>query len=167
MFFAGALALLIALVYEPAHASLVFTSTGSAIAAPQSSVSTLNPVVSEKLLREFHQSFPDATDAMWEEEKQLYVVSFKEQGRVSRILYNKDGQFISLYRNYDEHNLPYYLVSRLKNEFPGQKIFGVTEVTSGSNVAYFVKLEGPKRWMTIELNSNGDYTITDSYRKAS
>lgn len=125
------------------------------------------PVVSEKLLQDFHESFPDAERINWQESKDRYIVSFVEQGISNRITYKANGDFISSFRNYGERELPYYLVNGLKKKYPGQKIFGVTEITTNSGINYFVKLEGPRFWITVSLNSEGDWFVVDSYRKTS
>jgi hypothetical protein len=42
----------------------------------------------------------------------------------------------------------------------------VTEISTASDINYFIKLEGPKRWITVSLSKEGDWFVTDSYRKS-
>jgi hypothetical protein len=140
-----------------------------AIASPNSRITIAAPPtggsVSEKLHREFATSFPNAEKVNWQETDGIFVVSFVNKGMLSRIVYNKKGEFVSALRNYGESELPYYLASSLKKKFPGQKIFGVTEITATSGISYFVKLEGPKDWITVGLDADGSSFILESYPK--
>ena len=136
------------------------------LAVPGSCLSVSEPklAVSEKLLQEFHESFPNAERINWYESDNRYIVSFVERGILNRITYKKNGSFISSFRYYGERDLPYYLINSLKKRYPGQKIFGVTEITTTSDIAYFVKLEGPKFWITVNLNSEGECSVVESYQ---
>ena len=138
------------------------------IAAPASyySSSEQQLAIGEKLQQEFRESFPGAEKISWQESNNGYFVSFVHNGTPARISYKRNGEFISSFRNYGESELPYYLVNSLKKKYPGQKIFGVTEISTISDIAYFVKLEGPKRWITVSLSKEGDWFVTDSYRKS-
>ena len=131
---------------------------------------TSNPgtggTVVEKLHHEFQGSFPDAGQVNWQETKDQYVVSFIDAGVFNRIIYNKQGEFLSSFRNYGEKGLPYYLVRSLDKSFPGAKIFGVTEITSATGITYFVKLEQSRRWVTVHLDSEGEAIVVESYKKA-
>jgi hypothetical protein len=153
---AGFSILLALLVNEP---NRVFAETPG--------VSETKPGVSEQLMQKFRESFPDAEQVNWQESNNWYIVSFTEQGVLNRITYKQTGEFVSSFRNYGEHDLPYYLIESLKKKYPGQKIIGVTEITAISDIAYFVKLEGPKYWISVRLNGEGDSFIVESYRKAS
>jgi len=116
------------------------------------------------LLQEFRESFPNAERTNWYETDNRYIVSFVERGILSRITYKKNGSFINSFRYYGERDLPYYLITNLKKKYAGQKIFGVTEITTTSDIVYYVKLEGPKSWITVSLNSEGDCAVVESYR---
>ena len=121
--------------------------------------------VSQKLHEEFRKSFPNAEKVLWNEDKDQFIVNFVNAGILSRIVYSKHGDFVSSLRNYGEKDLPYYLVSTLKKEFPGQNIYGVTEISAASGISYYVKLEGPKDWIVVGLDAQGSLGILDSYKK--
>ncbi len=160
--FLASLSILLAfLANEPNKA---FAEAHPAVPGSFPAVSEPKLAVSEKLLQEFHESFPNAERINWYESDNRYIVSFVERGILNRITYKKNGSFISSFRYYGERDLPYYLINSLKKRYPGQKIFGVTEITTISEIAYFVKLEGPKYWITVSLNSEGDCSVVESYR---
>ena len=139
-----------------------------AIASPINKTLSTDPAagsISQKLHEEFQNSFPNAEKVAWNEEKDQFIVSFVNAGILSRIVYNKHGEFVSSLRNYGEKELPYYLVSTLKKSFPGQTIYGVTEISAVSGISYYVKLEGPKDWIVVGLDPQGAFGILDSYKK--
>ena len=122
--------------------------------------------VSERLLKAFRESFPDAEKVTWDESHKYYTVSFVEQGILTRIDYEKNGEFAGSTRYYTERSLPYYLVNFVKHNYSGYKIYGVTEIAAFSSILYYIKLEGPKHWLTVVLNGEGESFIQDKYRKA-
>jgi hypothetical protein len=124
------------------------------------------PVISEKLLQTFRESFPNAEKIVWNESRDQYTVSFLETGILNRITYDKNGGFSGSIRYYTARYLPYYLVSLLKDKYPRQKIFGVTEITAPAGILYYVKMEDPKYWYTVVLDGEGHSEVQDKYRKA-
>jgi hypothetical protein len=122
--------------------------------------------VSERLLKTFQESFPNAEKVIWNESSKYYTVSFVEQGILTRIDYEKNGEFAGSARYYSERYLPYYLINVVKKKYPGYKIYGVTEMTASSEILYYIKLEGSKYWLTVALNGEGEGFIQDKYRKA-
>jgi hypothetical protein len=134
--------------------------------APDHADSDYTGAVSERLLKAFRESFPNAEKVTWDESHKYYTVSFVEQGILTRIDYEKDGEFAGSIRYYTERSLPYYLINFVKHKYPGHKIYGVTEIAAFSSILYYIKLEGPKHWLTVVLNSEGESFIQDKYRKA-
>lgn len=123
--------------------------------------------VNEKLLATFQETFPYAERVQWSESTDAYAVTFVEHGILTRITFNKNGDFTGSLRNYSERNLPYYILCLLKAKFPGEKIFGVTEITVPTVINYYIKLEGPKLWKTVRVDSEGFISVVEKYRKIS
>jgi len=150
--------LLVVLAYSPLPA----------IASPFGKTHPAKPSagsVNQKLHQEFQNSFPNAEKVLWNEDKDQFIVNFVNAGILSRIVYSKHGEFVSSLRNYGEKGLPYYLVNTLKKNFPGQTIYGVTEISAVSGISYYVKLEGPKDWIVVGLDAQGSFDVLDSYKK--
>jgi hypothetical protein len=53
----------------------------------------------------------------------------------------------------------------LKQKYPGDQIYGVTEITSPSGINYFVKLEGSKTWLTVCIDNDGNSMVVEKYKK--
>jgi hypothetical protein len=134
--------------------------------SPVVSAASPGPAVNERLLKTFKESFPNAEKVLWDESKDFYTVSFVEQNILNRITYEKNGDFASDIRYYTERSLPYYLINVVKNKYHREKIYGVTEITTTAGILYYVKLEGPKYWLTVMLDSEGSSVVQDKYLKA-
>jgi hypothetical protein len=122
--------------------------------------------ISEKMLNSFKQTFPDAEQVRWLESTDRYTVNFKENGILTKIDYDKDGNFISSLRYYSEKNLPINILCRLQKKYADKKVFGVTEMTSESVVEYYIKLEDDENWITIKSNAEGNLQVVEKYKKA-
>jgi len=129
--------------------------------------------VDPKMLGIFNASFPNAQEVTWHELPEAYIANFIENGIRSKIVYSKDGQATQLTRTYQAQNLPYAVSLKIREEFPGKKIFGVVEILTNSErenlsiVEYYIKLEDAKNWITVKVNGDGETSIIEKYRKAS
>ena len=122
--------------------------------------------ISEKILNTFKQTFPDAQQVKWLEQTDRYTVNFKENGILTKIDYDKEGNFISSLRYYTEKNLPINILCRLQKKYADKKVFGVTEMTSDATVEYYIKLEDDQNWITVKSNADGNMQVVEKYRKA-
>ncbi len=122
--------------------------------------------ISEKLLSTFKQTFPDAEHVKWLEASDRYTVNFSENGILTKIDYDKDGNFISSIRYYTEKNLPINILCRLQKKYADKKVFGVTEITTDAAVEYYVKMEDASNWITVRSNVDGNMQVVEKYKKA-
>lgn len=123
--------------------------------------------ISEKLLQTFKQTFPDAEQVKWVEQSDKYIVNFKQNTIMTKIEYDKDGNFLSSLRYYTEKNLPVSILCRLQKKFADKKVFGVTEMTTETSVEYYIKLEDETTWYTVKSNTDGNLQVVEKYKKAS
>ena len=125
-----------------------------------------NVEVNEKVLKSFKETFPKAEQVNWQEYSDNYVVNFMELGIRERITYDKDGNFVSATRYYLEENLPTNILFKVKKKYPGQKVFGVTEVETDTSVDYYIKLEDSSNWTTVKSDVSGVMEVVEKYKKA-
>jgi hypothetical protein len=123
------------------------------------------PDVQKLLQQSFEQSFPNAEHVTWSDDPNGYTVSFTVKSILTRLSYDKKGKFTGSLRNYSEQMLPFYITNMLKQKYPNDKIFGVTEITSADDINYFVKLEGAKNWITVRIDNDGNSMVVEKYRK--
>ena len=123
--------------------------------------------ISDKLLQAFHKTFPDAQQVKWAETEDRYLVNFKQGEILTKVEYDKEGNFLNSLRYYSEKNLPVNIMCRLQKKYADKKVFGVTEVTSESSVEYYIKLEDDQNWITVKSNVDGIMQVVEKYKKAS
>ena len=121
--------------------------------------------INEKLLQTFKQTFPDAQQVKWMEQEDKYTVNFKENGILTKIDYDKEGNFISSLRYYTEKNLPINILVKLQKRYADKKVFGVTEMTTDAVVDYYIKLEDATNWITVKSNADGNMSVVEKYKK--
>lgn len=119
----------------------------------------------EKVLKSFRETFTQAEDVRWDETDNYFTVSFLSAGIRSKVNYDKEGNMLSSLRYYSPQMLPLNIFNKLKKENPRKNLYGVTELTAGTDVTYFVKMEDGKCWYTLKVDEAGNYEITEKYRK--
>jgi len=123
--------------------------------------------ISDKLLQAFHKTFPDAQQVKWAETEDRYMVNFKQGDILTKVEYDKEGNFLNSLRYYTEKNLPVNILCRLQKKYADKKVFGVTEITSEASVEYYIKLEDAENWITVKSNVDGIMQVVEKYKKAS
>lgn len=145
-------------------------TTGSYAATNAKAVATTNPnadeIISDKLLQAFKHTFPDAREVKWVEQADKFTVNFKQGDILTKVEYDKDGNFLNSLRYYSEKNLPVNILCRLQKKYADKSVFGVTEVTNESSVEYYIKMEDAKNWVTVHSDSEGNMRIVEKYGKA-
>ncbi|WP_205508367.1 hypothetical protein [Longitalea arenae] len=119
----------------------------------------------EKVLKAFNETFTGVQEVRWEEFPKYYAVSFVSGGIRAKVNYDKDGNMISSIRYYNPQLLPLYILNKINKENPRKKMFGVTEVTHGGLIAYYIKLEDKTHWYTLKVDVDGNSQLTEKYRK--
>lgn len=122
--------------------------------------------ISDKMLQTFKQTFPDAQQVVWAEQGDKYIVNFRQGEILTKVEYDKDGNFLNSLRYYSEKNLPVTILCRLQKKFPEKTVFGVTEVATESSIEYYIKLEDEKQWTTVRSNIDGNMQVVEKYKKA-
>lgn len=125
-----------------------------------------SPSVDDKVIKSFRETFPGAQEVKWEEFSDNYVVNFVDLGMRERISYDKDGNFISATRYYNEGHLPLNILFKIRKKYPSQKIFGVTEVESDVTIEYYIKLEDDANWTTVKSDNGGNLQVIEKYKKS-
>ena len=127
--------------------------------------------IDKRVLQSFDSSFPEAIGVKWHELEKSYVVHFVEKSIRYNIEYAKDQSFVNVTRYYKEKDLPFYLRYLVKKEYPGNNVFGITEISSVSqgsaiNIDYYITMEDGKKWITVKLDNAGNRTIVERLNKA-
>jgi hypothetical protein len=119
----------------------------------------------EKVLKSFRETFTQAEDVRWDESSDFFTVSFVSAGIRSKVNYDKEGNMLSSIRYYAPQLLPLNIFSKMKRENPKKNLFGVTEVTTGNDVTYYIKMEDGKHWFTMKVDESGNSQLYEKYKK--
>ena len=76
-----------------------------------------------------------------------------------------EGNFLSSLRYYKEDMLPLSILHQLKKKYSKRSVFGVTELIVGTDVAYFIKLEDEKTWLTVKADQQGNLSVYEKLKK--
>ncbi|HEX7846149.1 MAG TPA: hypothetical protein VF476_10150 [Chitinophagaceae bacterium] len=124
------------------------------------------PEISEKVLKAFKETFSTAEDVTWKEMDKSCQANFKINKITVRAMYDNDGNLLETVRYYGESTLPPNIIARLKKRYAGKEIFGVTEVTSDSEVSYHITLKDEKNWYTVKSDPYANLQQTDKFKRA-
>jgi hypothetical protein len=125
-----------------------------------------HPEVNQKVIKSFNETFVYAEDVVWQEKDNLYQANFWQGGINIRAKYDEQGNLLGTIRYYFEKQLPPNILSRLKKQYQGKFIFGVTEVSSVDEISYFVTLQDDKNWYTVKSDAYGNLQQTEKFKKA-
>jgi hypothetical protein len=124
-------------------------------------------VVSEKVLKIFHESFPEVTQPVWHDFDDYYEVYFSSADNTScRIDYAPDGTVLSTTRYYSARDLSPAIRAKVFEKYPGKNIYGITEVSDMERITYHIVLEDNKNWYNIESTAMGNLTLEKKFSKA-
>ncbi|HVG42758.1 MAG TPA: hypothetical protein VM888_14195 [Chitinophagaceae bacterium] len=122
--------------------------------------------INEKVLTAFNQVFKNVQEVVWLEEDGNFRVNFKQDEVTVKIVYDADGNMLESLRYYNEAQLPMLIRAKLKKEFSGKKVFGVTEYVSGTNMTYHITLEDEKSWTMVTSDGSANLQVTKKFKKA-
>src|SRR5205809_86173 len=111
------------------YAACILLTVSSVAAAPGS-----------KLMQRFNETFPNAKNVKWIDDRGGHFVSFVQNGNFNKVFYNAAGNFVYSLKYCSSDGLPTNIVMALNKEFGDSKILGVTEVTTQNNTVYNIKL---------------------------
>ena len=136
-----------------------FISATSVLAAPAS-------LVTEKVLKVFHEAFPEVKQPVWYNFDNYYEVYFTNaDNSTCRIDYSPDGIVLSTTRYYKSQNLSPAIRAKVNEKYPGKTIFGITEVSNSDMVTYHIVLEDEKYWLNIQSDATGNLTLEKKLTK--
>ena len=125
------------------------------------------PEISEKVLKAFKETFKAAENVTWEEfNNNDCQANFKQNEIIVKARFDNEGNLLETIRYYGETNLPPNILAKLKKKYSGKEIFGVTEVTSETEVSFYVSLRDEKNWINIKSDPYANLQQIDKFRNA-
>ena len=132
-----------------------------------SAFATRLPDVTAKVLKVFHEAFPEVKQTTWYNFDEYYEVFFKSDENCScRIDYSPEGIVLSTTRYYPGENLSPVIRAKINEKYPGKDIFGVTEVSNNDKLTYHLVLQDSKYWYNIEADATGSCRLEKKLMKS-
>ncbi|HLG40574.1 MAG TPA: hypothetical protein VI461_12940 [Chitinophagaceae bacterium] len=142
---------------------ILFTALMVSVAA----VASASPAeVNEKILKAFKETFSQAQDVVWNEYKDYYQANFKMDEIQVRAQYDENGTLLRTMRYYGEKQLLPNIVSRLKKKYVSKEIFGVTEITTETEVSFVITLKDDKNWYVVKSDAYANLEQTEKFKRA-
>lgn len=120
----------------------------------------------ERVLKTFNGSFPSADSVKWFDDGDGYQVHFFQNKMRCKIWYDAQGEVTKSIRYYLGSELPPLILARIQKRFEGKEIFGVTEISSSSDLAYHIILQDDKKWYEVTSDSVGNLVMNKKLIKA-
>jgi hypothetical protein len=125
------------------------------------------PEINEKVLKAFNETFTDAKNVTWQEmNNNSYRANFKLSEVQVRAMYDDEGNLLETIRYYGERNLPPNILAKIKKNYAGKEVFGVTEITSNEEVSYYVTLKDEKNWYQVKADPYSNLQLTQKFKRA-
>ncbi|MBS1946849.1 MAG: hypothetical protein JST47_03705 [Bacteroidetes bacterium] len=122
--------------------------------------------VNKKVLKSFHSVFSRATNVQWEEYKDHYFVSFKQNDMLVKANYDMNGNMVNSIRYYKAQYLPLNILYAIKENYPSKTINIVTEVNDDNGTNYFIELKDNRNWTIIQSDADANFNVFDKFKKA-
>lgn len=119
-----------------------------------------------KVVQRFTETFPNAKNIKWRDDKAGYFVSFTQNGNFNKAFYNSGGEFVYSLKYSGAETLPTNIIMALNNKFGESKILGVTEITSQAGTAYNVKLSKEEKLYSLNVSTEGTILNQDDFVSA-
>ena len=126
-------------------------------------VSSVAAMPGSKTLKRFNETFPNAKNVKWMDDKAGFFVSFTQNGNFNKVFYNTDGNFVYALKYCSADELPNNIVMGLNEKYGESKIVGVTEITTQGNILYNVKLSKEKKLYDLNVLADGSIAKADVY----
>jgi hypothetical protein len=140
------------------YLAALLVSTSATVATP--------PEVSEKVLKAFRETFIAAENVVWNEQDNQCQAYFNQSEIQIRAIYDDDGNLLKTTRAYYEKDLPPNVLAKLKKKYAGKEIFGITEVSTETEITYYVTLRDAKYFYKVEVNAYGNSQQVEKFKRA-
>jgi hypothetical protein len=122
--------------------------------------------INSKATDHFARKYKNAKEVKWSSLKnKCLMVHFFNDGIQTKIFYNKRGGQVAVIRYYTEDKLSNEVRHLVKANYCNYNILLVTEVTTGNQTAYLVKIEDEMCSKTIRVK-NGGMEVMEEFVKS-
>jgi|SRR5690348_10214838 len=118
------------------------------------------------VVQKFNQTFPNAKNVKWADDKDGYFVSFTQNENFNKVFYNTEGDFVYALKYCSADGLPNNISMKLNKKFGESKILGVTEVTTPDKMFYRINLSKNNKLHVLNISADASITKAEVYNDA-
>jgi hypothetical protein len=123
------------------------------------------PEISAMALLAFQKNFSNVAEVKWSLVENKYMARFINEGRKTRMLFDKKGEVIYSVTEGNEKSLPADVRKAVKSIYYDYQITFTAEVHSMDKTAWIVNLEDETSLVTVKV-VDGEVIETGNYRKS-
>lgn len=127
--------------------------------------SNANPT-NEKVTKTFNQIFSNAQNVNWSNTGKYFQAAFTAATIKTRAIFDAKGNLVQTIRYYGETELPSNVLYNVKKAFPGNEVFGVTEVSNQNGIQYNIVLRNDDQYTNITTDDSGEVIINNEFERA-
>ena len=120
----------------------------------------------QKVLDAFKKTFEQAKDVTWQDVDNKYEANFSQNNITFRIMYDQEGNVVKSIRYYYGPTLPIFIQAKLAKKYDGKTVFGVTEISTDSELTYYIILEDKSTWTHVQSDAFGNMYTEKKLKKA-
>lgn len=125
----------------------------------------VNPTVSPKALKTFNEVFTDAKDVQWSTTANYNEAHFSSDAVTTRVMIDNSGKLVRTIRYYQAAKLPSNILYKVKEKYNDKEIFGITEITNESGVAYHIVVRDDKYIYNVDADNNGNISQAKKFKR--
>ena len=111
------------------------------------------------VLDAFKREFSAATDVKWSSNTLFFSVEFTREEKRLFAFYNLEGKFMGLYQHISSTELPYYLRSSIKENYPGYWITELFHSSKKTGHSYYLTLENAEGKIMLKSHDGFDWKV--------
>lgn len=125
------------------------------------SLSILAQDVPQNVKDVFLAKFPTATEAEWNNENGIFVVTFYENEIYKVVTYNPGGDWQSTKTYLYDTNLPENISKPVREKYPDGIMTEITQLDQGGDTHYDIYVMGEVDFWYLQLDKNGKILKTE------
>lgn len=106
--------------------------------------------IPSKVLNRFEKEFFAAKNVKWNRSNLFIEAQFTYNEKVLYAFYTLEGQFMGVSRNISPAELPVFLQSSIKNNFPDSWITDLFELSNAEGLCYYLTLENSEEKIILK-----------------
>ncbi|MCU7551659.1 hypothetical protein OCK74_21240 [Chitinophagaceae bacterium LB-8] len=140
---------------------IILTVISSLFANNSFATDDINPAV----IKSFHRTFKDATEANWSVSEDRYKVQFYLAAQQITAYYDKQGTLLFVVRNISSFQLPLLLQAEIKNKYVNYWISNLYEESGVNGTDYYVTLENSDTKVVLKSYSHAGWSVQQKESK--